>query len=238
MKQYRLFSLDERLACCGKFVRKNAKVVDVGTDHAYLPIYLVKTGIITHAIASDLREGPLANAEKNINRYGLAEHIKTVLSNGLENVSETEADDIIISGMGGEVIIDIIKNAKWLKNTDKRLILQPMSEDEKLRDFLKDNKFFIEREEAVISKNKVYTVMSVKYVEQKFNVQKLYTYIGQLKAHSSLEAATYIQKKIKSLEKRAIGLKTLNKTSEYVEICEIIEELKRLIERNNLHGYS
>ncbi len=237
MKPYRLFSLDERLACCVKFVRKNAKVVDVGTDHAYLPIYLVKTGIITHAIASDLREGPLANAEKNINRYGLAEHIKTVLSNGLENVPETEADDIIISGMGGEVIIDIIK-AKWLKNTDKRLILQPMSEDEKLRDFLKDNKFFIEREEAVISKNKVYTVMSVKYVEQKFNVQKLYTYIGQLKAHSSLEAATYIQKKIKSLEKRAIGLKTLNKTSEYVEICEIIEELKRLIERNNLHGYS
>lgn len=237
MKPCRLFSLDERLACCRKFVRKNANVVDVGTDHAYLPIYLVKTGIITHAIASDLREGPLANAEKNINRYGLAEHIKTVLSNGLENVSETEADDIIISGMGGEVIIDIIK-AKWLKNTDKRLILQPMSEDEKLRDFLKDNKFFIEREEAVISKNKVYTVMSVKYVEQKFNVQKLYTYIGQLKAHSSLEAATYIQKKIKSLEKRAIGLKTLNKTSEYVEICEIIEELKRLIERNNLHGYS
>ncbi len=238
MKPYRLFSLDERLACCGKFARKNAKVVDVGTDHAYLPIYLVKTGIITHAIASDLREDPLANAEKNINRYGLAEHIKTVLSNGLENVPETEADDIIISGMGGEVIIDIIKNAKWLKNADKRLILQPMSEDEKLRDFLKDNKFFIEREEAVISKNKVYTVMSVKYVERKFNVQKLYTYIGQLKADFSLETATYIQKKIKSLEKKAIGLKALNKTSEYVEMCGIIDELKRLVERNNLHGYS
>ena len=67
---------------------------------------------------------------------------------------------------------------------------------------------------------------------------KVYTVIGQLKTYSSLEAATYIQKKIKSLEKRAIGLKTLNKTSEYVEICEIIDELKRLIERNNLHGYS
>ena len=185
-----------------------------------------------------MREDPLANAEKNINRYGLAEHIKTVLSNGLENVPETEADDIIISGMGGEVIIDIIKNAKWLKNADKRLILQPMSEDEKLRDFLKDNKFFIEREEAVISKNKVYTVMSVKYVERKFNVQKLYTYIGQLKADFSLETATYIQKKIKSLEKKAIGLKALNKTSEYVEMCGIIDELKRLVERNNLHGYS
>ncbi len=238
MKPYRFFSLDERLACCGKFVRKNAKVVDVGTDHAYLPIYLVKTRVITQAIASDLKEGPLANAEKNINRYGLAEHIKTVLSNGLENVSETEADDIIMSGMGGEVIIDIIKNAKWLKNVDKRLILQPMSEDEKLREFLKDNMFFIEREGAVISKNKVYTVMSVKYVVKKFNVPKLYTHIGQLKADSSLETATYIQKKIKSLEKRAIGLKALNKTLEYMDICKIIEELKRLIERNKLHDYS
>ena len=101
-------NITERLKKCGAMVEKGSKIADVGTDHAYLPIYLIKEKKATHAIACDLREGPLENAKKNIKKFGLEEKIETRLSNGLENIKENEADEVIIAGMGGILISEIL----------------------------------------------------------------------------------------------------------------------------------
>ena len=109
--------LDERLSLCAQMVRDGAAVADIGTDHAYLPVYLVECGKIHKAIAADVREGPLENAKGNISKNGFDQQIKTVLSDGLEKISPDEADDIVIAGMGGELIIRIISAAAWLKDS-------------------------------------------------------------------------------------------------------------------------
>jgi len=94
------FSIDERLSLCASFVRPGARLADIGTDHGYLPIRLSLDGKIESAVAADVRVKPLKSAESNIQKYGVT-NIKTVLSDGLQNISPEDAYDIVIAGMGG-----------------------------------------------------------------------------------------------------------------------------------------
>ncbi len=229
MAEKHLFSLDLRLTSCADFVRNKAKLVDVGSDHAYIPIFLVKNNRIQKAIASDLRWGPLLNAKKNIERYGLSQQIETRLSPGLRNISEKEADDIIIAGLGGEAIIEIIDQAKWLKNCGKRLILQPMSADAKLRFFLKKEKYIIEKDVVTAFGNKVYVTMCVKYFGKDYETSELFPYIGFLDRNLSFQSKLYISRKIKSLEKQANGFKIQGNSDEFQKTVEIINKLNALI---------
>ena len=107
----KLFSLDGRLSVCASLVRNGARLADVGTDHAYLPIWLAKNGKIISAVASDNRKKPLAAGMENIERYGCSEIVSTRLCAGLDDISPDEADDIVIAGMGGEMIAGILENA-------------------------------------------------------------------------------------------------------------------------------
>lgn len=224
-----LFKLCPRLLECAKLVRKGSKVVDVGADHAYLAIWLCKNNIVNKSIATDLRKGPLINAQKNIARYGLEGHIETRLCNGLYNISQDEADDIIIAGMGGEIIIDIIKSTFWLKNPEKRLILQPMSAVRELRIFLKDEGYELKKEIAVISENKVYTIMQVEINENEFKISELYEYIGKLEENITFATVKYIKKEIKDLENQIIGLKVQGNIKKAIELKQVIESLEDLI---------
>lgn len=95
------FSLDNRLALCADFVRDGAKVADIGTDHAYLPVWLCRIGRCDTAIAADINPLPLERGIETINNSGLNNRIEARLSNGLEKISGDEADDIVIAGMGG-----------------------------------------------------------------------------------------------------------------------------------------
>lgn len=131
-----LFRLGNRLALCASMVREGTKLADVGTDHAYLPIWLARKGRVSSAIAADVKPLPLRSAEQNIRRYYVEEQVTTRLSDGLRALSPDEADDIVLAGMGGELIIRLIGEAPWLKAGDKRLILQPMTSAEELRRFL------------------------------------------------------------------------------------------------------
>ena len=100
--------IDDRLRTAAEFVRKGVTAADIGTDHAYLPAYLIMNDIASRVIACDLRSGPLENAKGNISKNGFDQQIKTVLSERIEKISPDEADDIVIAGMGGELIIRII----------------------------------------------------------------------------------------------------------------------------------
>ena len=163
MREKTLFQLGKRLGLCAAMVRPGCRLADIGTDHGYLPVWLAKTGAILSAVAADVREGPLQSARQNIERYGVQDQVTARLSDGLDLVSAQEADDIVIAGMGGELIARLVDRAAWLRDPQKHLILQPMSSAEDLRAFLLEKGFGVFREEAVQEDNHLYSVMLVWY---------------------------------------------------------------------------
>lgn len=155
--------LDPRLRLAADFVREGSRVADIGTDHAHLPIALVKEGRCPSAIASDIRKGPVANARRNIEEAGLQDVIVVCLGDGLHTVSPEEADDILILGMGGETIAAILDEAPWVKSPRYRLILQPMTRAEKLRAYLFRNGFTLYPERVTCVGGHWYTVLCAEY---------------------------------------------------------------------------
>lgn len=123
--------LTPRLRTVATLVPSGARLADVGTDHAYLPAYLLGTGHISAAIATDIRPGPLERAKATVERYGLEEQLQLRLCDGLAAVNADEADAVVIAGMGGETILSILEAAPW--SLDKTCVLQPMSAVEALR---------------------------------------------------------------------------------------------------------
>ena len=157
------FKINDRLLTAIHFVRNGKRFADIGTDHAYLPIYLITQGIISTAIAADINKGPLEKADENIAKYGLNSQISTVLCDGLAKIDSNSVDDIAIFGMGGELIVKIIDEANWLKDTDKRLILQPMTHTEKVREYLAKNGYKIIDETLSRDRGKIYQTICAEY---------------------------------------------------------------------------
>ena len=155
--------INDRLLTAIPFVREGKRFADVGTDHAYLPIYLMQMGKISDAIAADINQGPLDKAQENIVKYELFDNIKTVLCDGLSKIDCDAVDDIAIFGMGGELIVKIIDEAGWVKDRDKRLILQPMTHPEKVREYLADNGFQIVGETLSFDRGKIYQTICAQY---------------------------------------------------------------------------
>ncbi len=151
--------MSERLLMNASLVPKCSVLADVGCDHAYTALYLVAKGVCSYALAMDIKSGPLLRAKKNIEYYGFSDRIKTRLSDGLSEISSGEADCILISGMGGSLIIDIL-NRGWEKvNSSKYLVLQPQSEIGKVREFLHKTGYQITAEEMCVQGGKFYTAL-------------------------------------------------------------------------------
>lgn len=218
-------TLDSRLSLCASFVREGTKLADVGTDHAYLPIKLAAEGKILSAVASDIRIGPLENATANIIKYGVENIVSTVLSDGLDNISPESADDIVIAGMGGELIAKIIKRTQWLYDGSRRLILQPMTRMESLRLFLYQNGFLIEKEKACVSGKKCYSVMLCRYdgVIRKCSTKT--QYIGLLDRDPSYEAQRYVSMIKSKLIRKISGLKKSGQLKEAEYYNSILNEI-------------
>lgn len=155
--------INDRLLTAVPFVRSGKRFCDVGTDHAYLPIYLFMQGKISSAIAADINVGPLEKADENIKKYELNNEIKTVLCDGLTKIEANTVDDIAIFGMGGELIVKIIDDAPWLRDEGKRLILQPMTHPEKLRKYLLQNGFNIIGETLSLDRGKIYQTICAEF---------------------------------------------------------------------------
>ena len=228
MTQRPLFKLDNRLALCAELVRNNVRIADIGTDHAYLPIWLARANRISHAIAADLRSEPLHSGQENIIKYHVEDMIETRLSDGLTAINPNEVDDVIIAGMGGELIAKIIDNSPWIKDNEKHLILQPMTKSEYLREYLYKNGFEIIKENAVVADNKVYSVMCCVYSGNLDVFDNLSIYIGKLNEDTSDAAHKYIQGKIKMLELKAKGLAISGQNEKAEKVRSIISEMRQL----------
>lgn len=218
---------------CADFVRQGAMVADIGTDHAYLPIFLVANGISPWVLATDLREGPLRSAARNILKFGVDEKVHVRLSDGLCTVLPDEVDDVIIAGMGGELIARIIHMAPWLKTTQKHLILQPMASPGELRAFLRDEGFSVLRERAVISRGRVYTVMEAVFSGTALAEDPLYEYIGALKHDFTGEARLYISHTIRGLRRRIRGLFIQGDDIKAVEFSRVVWALEDLLREDD-----
>lgn len=212
----RLFSLDNRLSLCASFVRSGVKLADIGTDHAYLPVWLVKNGVVSTALACDINEGPLSFGQDTVNRYELTENIECRLSDGLKKVCENEADDIVIAGMGGELIAKILSDCTWAKNGDKHFILQPMTKCEVLVRYLYENGFEILEQKACECDKKHYTVMLVKYTGQLCEIDKSFLFVGKLDL-SDDSSKLYISHVLSHLKKRSLSDKSLLTVIEKIE---------------------
>ncbi len=206
MKGRELLTLDNRLMTCASMVRKGTKLVDVGTDHAYLPIRLAAEGWIDTAVACDIRVGPLENAKSNIVRFGVEDKVSAVLSDGLDAIVPECAFDIVIAGMGGELIAEIIRRTAWVYDGSRRLILQPMTRAYVLRKFLCENGFCIVEEKACCSGKKCYSVMQCVYDGVKRVCDDRMAYIGTLSAKTSPEAEQYIKMTAFKLRRKVSGL--------------------------------
>lgn len=157
-----LINLSPRLQAIAEQVLPGARVADVGTDHGYIPIYLVQSGRCAGAVASDVREGPLQSAVRSARALGLEEKIAFRLGDGLEKTAPEEADTIIIAGMGGETIIHILSAAPWTASPGKTLVLQPMSKQGLLRRWLTGNGYAISSEKLVFDGGTVYTLFTAR----------------------------------------------------------------------------
>lgn len=127
-------TLSDRLQCIANYVSAGSSVVDVGTDHAYIPIWLLQCGVSARAIATDIKPGPLRRAAADAEKYGVADRLRLLLCDGLAAVEPESVDTVILAGMGGETIQGILAAAPWA--LEKRMIIQPQTKPELLRAWL------------------------------------------------------------------------------------------------------
>lgn len=154
--------ISKRLLCCASMVPPGARVADIGTDHGYLGIHLLQSGISPHVIACDLRQGPLENARRSARQFGADGNIEFRLSDGLEKIDPEEIDCAVLAGMGGDLIIRILSACSWKAREDLTFVLQPQSAGNILRRWLCGEGFELLREEPVQDGSFLYTVMQLR----------------------------------------------------------------------------
>lgn len=222
-------ALSRRLLLIASLVPKGARVCDVGTDHARLPIYLIERKIAERVIATDIRPLPLENAKKNVAASGLTE-IELRLCDGLSAVKKSETDTVIIAGMGGEVIAGIISRADILREQPyPLLILQPTTSPEFLRRYFYENGFEIKSETALIENGKLYSVMTAYFTGETKKMPEYFYYTGKVNPKTE-DGYLYIQKQYIRLKKCADALKNIpEKQTEYLYFKRLSDKILRLM---------
>ena len=222
-------ALNARLLSAAELTRQNATFADIGTDHAYLPLFLLDEGRICRAICSDINEGPLASARKNAEERGLSDKIDFVLTDGAAALSDMGATDYAICGMGGELIAEIIRSAPYLKNSDLNLILQPMSRQAYLRKFLAREGFLIKKESYSFDAGKYYVCLQTVYDGVCREIDEIEAEIGSSDAEFlGQDARVGYVKNLLNARRRAAGGKKLGGIENIPEE-KVIEALESLL---------
>lgn len=209
-------NLKGRLSLCARYVREGSRLADIGTDHGYLPIALCASGRCPRAVACDINPLPLKSARENIARNDLSGRIETRLGDGLEPVKADEADDIVIAGMGGELIAAIIAACAWAKDGGKRFILQPMTRHEALIRWLYANGYRIIEQGAVSDGGKYYTVIAASYDGVIRPCDPFTAAVGVLTPDDGA-ASGFLRKTLNQLKKQQRGDPSLAPTVQKIE---------------------
>ncbi len=222
----RRMTLSPRLAATASLVSGGGNIVDVGTDHAYLPAHLILTKKIPFAIACDLRRSPLDNAKDTVIKYKLQNKIELRLSDGLKEIKPDEVKEIVFAGMGGTLIAEKLKECSWVKSKKHHFIFQPQSKAEDLREFLYSNGFQINKELAVSEGDRYYITFDAYYTGEIKPFTLSDCFIGKLP--KTVEAKAHLKMQLNRLEKKYNALR--HREDENIEdLAKLIEDLKGFI---------
>lgn len=232
-----MIHLSGRLRAVSAMVTSEGVLADIGTDHAYVPIYLVQRGKIKRAIAMDINKGPLQRADENIAMCNLKERIETRLSDGVAALAAGEADSILVAGMGGELILRILAEGKAVFKKAKEIILQPQSDIQKVREYLRKNGYHIVDEDMVCEDGKYYPMMRVVPNEEEHGVNRLNAmeqvacdiYGPHLLKNGNPVLRRYLVKQHRNLE---LILARLEDQTQTQAIRERMEEVKKELDYN------
>lgn len=199
-----MVSLSKRLNAVASLVELGSSVADVGTDHGYIPVYLVENKISPFVVAMDINEKPLASCKSLVKAAGFEDVISTRLSNGLEKLDRGECDTVIIAGMGAELIVDILSNCDFVN--ELHLILQPMTHPEIARKYLYDNGFEINNDFIVTDAKHSYSIFDANYTGKITpKVQKDY-FLGNITDFSQKEYFLHLLNYLKNKSKSGADL--------------------------------
>lgn len=197
-------------------VRRGISVADIGCDHAYVSCRLVELGISEKVYASDVREGPLQCAKSNVERFGYKDKITVRLADGLCGIEDFSPDDIIIAGMGGELIADILNRCQYVKQGSVHLILQPMTCSYELRKYLCENGYEILSESLCRDSGRIYECISCRYCGNAQSYSEGDLYVG-FKTDSQELFGEFLNSKIEKFKVIISGKRKAGLNTEYEE---------------------
>lgn len=173
-------ALDARLRAAAAYVRQDAVFADIGTDHAYLPLFLLCEGRISRAVLADINEGPLAKAREHAAAYPFSDRLSFYQTDGLCGLEGLGITDIAVCGMGGELIADILSRAAFVRKSDIRLILQPMTHAADLRYYLAREGFAITEERRVSAGGKFYFCFAASFTGEPYSITRMEATLGKI----------------------------------------------------------
>lgn len=217
--------LSKRLRAVADLLSEGLTFADIGTDHGYIPIFLVESGKSPRAIAMDINKGPLLRAEAHIKEHGLEKQISTRLSDGMQALKSGECEAAVLAGMGGGLVMKILEEGKHVREDMQEWILQPQSEIAKVRQYLCENGYCIAEEDMVEEDGKYYPIMRVIKGEapEYHNIELCYGKWLLDQKHPVL--LTYLMKEIKTKEQIVRRLESEESNQE--RIFELRQELVR-----------
>ncbi len=192
--------LTPRLKVIADFVPEGSKVADIGTDHAYIPVYLAREKSVDRLIASDINEGPLDSAKSYISASGLDGRIQIRLGNGMKVLKRDEVDTVIIAGMGGLLISEIMEDSKEICESVERFILQSMVGMVELRQYLESNGYLVSDEKLVKEGKKLYQILLVEKGNEKVEDDIYYEFSKKLVENKDPLFEEFVSRKIKKLD--------------------------------------
>lgn len=226
-------TLDVRLRAAADMVERGARLADIGSDHAYLPIALCLEGKIDCALASDINEGPVAAAVANIKKNRLEGKISAIRADGLALARKFAPDCIAVLGMGGELIVNILSAADWIRDGGITLILQPMTHPEILAKYLASEGFEIIDEKIVCDNgrdDRIYRIIKARFDGKTRVIDELDAMFGQINLDRGGEATkALVERQIRVFEARIRGKAHSGQDCRYEE--ELIDKMKKYLER-------
>ena len=218
--------LSNRLKACCTLVHPGDRVADVGCDHGYLGIHLLKENIAASIIAADINEGPLQSAIRNAEKYGFKSQMTFYLSDGAKNIPH-DFDTLVCAGMGGDTMISILDAAPWLKSPKYRLILQCQSRRPELRKYLYEQGYSIHSETLAKDSHFIYPVMEVVYSPTQSLTSGQYYITPALLASNSELLPDFYQMVKTGLTKTLVGLSRTG-GEKYENLKIVLQELEEM----------
>lgn len=239
-----MINLSKRLTMVANMVTRGNRVADIGCDHAHTSIYLVENHISDFIIAMDINEGPIKRAQENIERYGCTGQIVTRLCDGAEKLKPGETDTLLLSGMGGGLMVRILTKSLPVVEAAEELVLQPQSELSEVRKFLHGNGFSIAKEDMLTEDGKHYTAIKAQKGREGYDQEVYYQYGKYLLENQNPSLLAFLKYGEEKFEKIIANLEKQEYDRNKQRLLELRRELSLIKEaltyyrKDNLSGDS